>query len=122
MGREKYNYGLGLLRAFLTIFVILNHFWEADAVSGALMPLFTMRSVAVPTFMLMSFYLTERKISSGSVSDLKKRIMRLATPFFVWGGGKLAHDVLIPESDGNADNKWRLCACLADVDRSRLPC
>ena len=86
MAQDKYNYGLSLLRVFLTIFVILNHFWESDVVNRVLMPLSTMRSVAVPTFMLMSFYLTARKISSGSSGDLKKRIVRLAIPFFVWGG------------------------------------
>lgn len=83
---KKYNNGILFLRILLTLSVILNHFWETDEVSRALMPLFTMRSVAVPVFMLMSFYLTESKVLSGAVSNLKKRFVRLATPFFVWGG------------------------------------
>ena len=103
MAQDKYNYGLSLLRVFLTIFVILNHFWESDVISRALIPLSTMRSVAVPTFMLMSFYLTARKISSGSAGALKKRIIRLAIPFFVWGA-KLVLDVFNPEGNWDADN------------------
>lgn len=121
MAQDKYNYGLSLLRVFLTIFVILNHFWESDVVNRVLMPLSTMRSVAVPTFMLMSFYLTARKISSGSSGDLKKRIVRLAIPFFVWGG-KLALDVFNPEGNWNADNKRYFCTWLAIVDRPCFPC
>lgn len=85
---KKYNYGILILRLLLTLAVILNHFWDVEN-PGVLKPMYLLRSCAVPTFMLLSFFLTEKAISAPSVVNLKKRIARLATPFFVWGG-KLA--------------------------------
>ena len=82
---KKYNYGILFLRLLLTFVVILNHFWELES-PGVLKPLYLLRSCAVPTFMLLSFFLTEKAITSPSIQKLKKRIIRLATPFFAWGG------------------------------------
>ena len=82
----EYNEGIALMRVFLTFAVILNHFWKVKD-PGFLQPLYLFRSCAVPVFMMLSFYLTERSISFPAKEKIKKRISRLAWPFCAWGGG-----------------------------------
>ncbi len=82
---KKYNNGILFFRLLLTLAVILNHFWEVEN-PGIFRPLYLLRSCAVPAFMLLSFFLTEKTITNPSFKSMKKRIIRLATPFFVWGG------------------------------------
>ena len=83
--KQNYNVGIAFLRLLLTFAMILNHFWDVEN-PGVLKPLYLLRSCAVPTFMLLSFFLTENAITNPSVENLKKRTVRLETPFFVWGG------------------------------------
>ena len=85
---KKYNWGIAILRLFLTFLVILNHFWEAnDAAIGGTAVFIKLRSIAVPTFMLLSFFLTERDIGNPTSEKIKKRLIRLSVPFFMWGAG-----------------------------------
>ena len=57
----KKNVGLDLLRVWLSFEVVIDHFWHEPGLAGV--PLFfsKMRSLAVPCFLLMSFYLTSHR-------------------------------------------------------------
>lgn len=78
------NLGLDLLRIWLSFEVVIDHFWHEPGLSGVLLFFSKMRSLAVPCFLLMSFYLTSHRYESCDAGWLKKRFGRLGVPYFVW--------------------------------------
>lgn len=78
------NFGLDLLRIWLSFEVVADHFWQERGLTGVAGFLFDMRSLAVPCFLLLSFYLTAKRIGDGDWSWLKARFGRLGVPYFVW--------------------------------------
>ena len=83
-GNRKVNLGLNLLRVWLSFEVVADHFWHAKGLTGVMAFLFAMRSVAVPCFLLMSFYLTANRYAESDVKWLKTRFGRLCVPYFIW--------------------------------------
>ncbi len=81
--KKGYNAGLDLLRAFMSFQVILCHFWDG-AGTGWKIWLDFFRGYAVPVFMLMSFFLTEKTLISCDGKKIKKRLKRLLIPFLFW--------------------------------------
>jgi hypothetical protein len=81
---EKKNIGLELLRVWLSLEVVIDHFWHQKGLTGVWAFLSCMRSLAVPCFLLMSFYLTANRYATGDGDWLKRRFGRLCVPYFVW--------------------------------------
>lgn len=121
MLKKEYNEGIALMRVFLTFAVILNHFWKVKD-PGFLRPLYLFRSCAVPVFMMLSFYLTERSISFPAKEKINKRISRLAWPFFAWGGGKLAYSLHSRTHTWSGHNRWNTSVILATCYRTCISC
>lgn len=80
---RSFNYGLALLKSLMCFEVVLDHFWMEDA-SIYLMPFKAMGLVAVPIFMFISFYLTERIFLDSDGKRIKKRIWRVCWPQIGW--------------------------------------
>ena len=80
----KKNLGFDLLRVWLSFEVVADHYWMVKC-GGEVGAFFkAMKAYAVPCFMMLSFYLTERHYAEGDVGWLKRRYPRLLTPFIVW--------------------------------------
>ena len=58
MHRESFNYGLALLRIWMCFEVVLDHFWTHGTYTWP-NPFAKYGAVAVPIFMIMSFYFTD---------------------------------------------------------------
>lgn len=80
----KKNIGLDLLRVWLSFEVVIDHFWHQKGLSGVWAFLSSMRNLAVPCFLLMSFYLTANRYATSDGAWLKRRFGRLCVPYFVW--------------------------------------
>ena len=80
----KRKVGLDLLRVALSFEVVIDHFWHQEGLTGIWAFLSDMRSLAVPCFLLMSFYLTANRYATSDGAWLKKRFGRLCVPYFVW--------------------------------------
>lgn len=98
------NVGLNLLRIFLTFFVVLDHFWwkaTPEINSGFYKGLWQLRTLAVPAFMVMTFFFTANRFRSGDVPWIRKRFVRLFEPFAFW-----------------AVVYWVVCMAVSTVDSS----
>lgn len=73
-----------MLRVWLSFEVVIDHFWHQEGLTGAWAFLSQMRSLAVPCFLLMSFYLTAHRFEAGDGEWLRKRFGRLCPPYFIW--------------------------------------
>lgn len=85
--KDKYNYGIGLAKIFLTFVIVLCHFWnsgEASELSGLLYCFARAKSIAVLVFFMISFYFFENSINANS-KYIKKRLLRLYIPLLCWG-------------------------------------
>lgn len=86
-GMKTYEYGVALLKIIMSFEVILCHYWtEHGDLQFYLIPFANAQPLAVPIFMLVSFYLCERFFNEFSKVNLKKRMWRLIYPFWIWGG------------------------------------
>ena len=81
---QKKNIGLDLLRVWLSFEVVVDHFWHQNGLTGFWDFLSQMRSLAVPCFLLTSFYLTANRYATSDGAWLKRRFSRLCVPYFVW--------------------------------------
>lgn len=73
-----------MLRVWLSFEVVIDHFWHQEGLTGVWAFLSEMRCLAVPCFLLLSFYLTANRYATGDGAWLKKRFGRLCVPYFVW--------------------------------------
>ena len=80
---ENYNYGLALLRTLMCFEVVLCHLWT-DYVPRFLMPFSLLRNLAVPVFMFLSFFLTEKTFFENNKIKKRKRIWRVIYPQIGW--------------------------------------
>lgn len=83
MEKKIQNYGISLLRVFLTFLVVLSHFWEWDN-RIVTKPIYTLIQCAVPSFMLLSFYLMSKMFVSIDEKKIKLRMKRILLPFLFW--------------------------------------
>ena len=82
---DRINYGFSLLKMLLAFEVVLGHFcnWkEYDTL--LLWPFRELVSLAVPCFVIISFYLMEKSIISRSEEKYKSRLVRLLIPQIGW--------------------------------------
>ena len=60
-GVPTYNYGIAFTKVFLSFCVVCSHFWNpGDLAYYPVAMLNRMRGAAVPIFVLMAFFLTEK--------------------------------------------------------------
>lgn len=82
MGRE-FNTGIGLLRIWMSLEVVMVHFFSAAGAPGLLVSLHAMGGMAaVPVFMTLAFCLTGNRL--GDDRYVRRRLLRLLIPYFLW--------------------------------------
>lgn len=82
--QKQLNIGIALLRFLMCFEVVLCHFWNQNPVPVYLRPFQMLQYLAVPVFMLMSFFLIEKVLLSKDKTLLKQRIIRLLIPQIIW--------------------------------------
>lgn len=86
---DNFNYGFAALKIFMTFEVILCHYWTYVDIKN--MPFYlkffdVFRLLAVPVFMIMSFYFfCEKNYICQNKHNIKRRLARLIIPYVVWG-------------------------------------
>ena len=82
-----FDIGLALLRPILAFFVIMTHCYKYKYAKG-LWKLLIIKTEKfffhVPVFFLMSFYFSEKTLSSSQYTKKIKRLERLCIPYFLW--------------------------------------
>lgn len=83
---DNKNSGLDLLRVLMSFGVVLCHFWSSDlhGPDGVWRFFAQLKTAAVPAFMVMTFLLTSVRYRRSDVEWLKRRAVRLWTPFLFW--------------------------------------
>lgn len=76
----KYNYSVAFMKSFFSFCVICLHYYTDNG--GAFGRI--CRS-SVPIFVMISFYLTFQDYVSYDPDKIRKRLIRLAIPYFGWG-------------------------------------
>ena len=84
MSDKQYNYGIALLRMLMCFEVVLIHGWADKGNSVILAPLSLLKEAAIPVFMFLSFYLTEKLFFIADSNKKWKRIWRLVYPQIGW--------------------------------------
>lgn len=87
---ENYNIGIAFLRIWMCLEVILVHYWSVSDIKNIpwyLLPFESTKMLAVPVFMIISFYFVEKDFISCDLLRIKKRFKRLVIPHCVCGGG-----------------------------------
>ena len=84
MNKDAKIVGFDLLRIWLSVEVVFDHFWSVHGSDGVTMFFRQMAAAAVPCFMIMSFYLTERRYAAGDRTWFVGRLVRLLTPYLFW--------------------------------------
>ena len=80
---KSFNYGLALLRMLMCFEVVLCHCWSTD-IPMYLQPFSMLRGYAVPVFMFMSFFLTQKSFMKRDKDYAFNRIWKLLLPQIVW--------------------------------------
>lgn len=81
---KKMNWGLSILRIWMSIEVVLSHFWDVGNEKQYLVLFKEARNWAVPCFVMISFFFSERLIHVGDKKKIYKRMYRLVFPQIVW--------------------------------------
>ena len=84
--RKKYNYGLGLLKVYLSLTVIISHCCKRETTKNKFIFLIFVKSrkIHVPAFFILSFYFMHDHFISLKIKTLLKRIERLIIPYLGW--------------------------------------
>lgn len=82
---NNYNYGIAFIKVFFSFCVVCCHYWEPDiAGSYFVQMMYRMRAIAVPIFVIMSFFLTEKIFADKDTKKIRKRVWRLLFPHISW--------------------------------------
>ncbi len=84
---DSYNYGAAVLKIIMSFEVVLCHYWLFENISD--IPVYLrifnrLRMLAVPTFMIMSFYFLTDSALTKDIRVFKARIGRLLSPYIGW--------------------------------------
>lgn len=85
---DNYNYGLAILKVLMAFEVILCHYWSCNDTVNV--PVYLkcfeeLRLLAVPSFMIISFYFFMSSVITRDLSVFEKRIKKLLIPYIGWG-------------------------------------
>ena len=83
MNGKSYNYGLAMLRIWMCFEVVLDHFWIHGTYTWP-NPFAEYGAVAVPIFMIMSFYFTDVDRVSQDNKMIRSRLGRIIMPQIFW--------------------------------------
>ena len=81
---ENKCYGFEMVRVLMCFGVVLCHFWRTPSRYALINHLEILKHVAVPVFMMISFYLVSRNFFDVRLDTVKKRMFRLIWPHVVW--------------------------------------
>ena len=82
---QTYNYGLSLLKIWMSFEVVLAHFWNREENSTIFLKLFSKTtSMAVPVFMFVAFLLSGTMIMNRSRDKINSRLYKLYMMNVVW--------------------------------------
>lgn len=84
---DNYNYGAAALKIIMSFEVVLCHYWIFDNISDILVYLRIFDKLgllAVPVFMIMSFYFLTGSVLAKDTGVFKARMVRLLTPYIGW--------------------------------------
>jgi len=83
--KNKYNIGLGILKVFLALDVIISHNFNKNSTHNKIL-LFCLkrRRVHVPSFFIMSFYFMHKELLRLNINKIRRRFERLIIPYFFW--------------------------------------
>lgn len=83
---KSYNYSIAFMKAFFSFLVVCCHYWTPkDPTFYPTAALLRLIGVAVPVFVITSFFLTAKIYQEQDFPKLKKRLWRLAFPYVIWG-------------------------------------
>lgn len=82
--KAEHYVGIDYARMICSFLVVCIHF---NGFNNILDRVFLLKSMAVPIFMFVSFFLTANVYMDLNVIRLKKRMIRLYVPVCIWGGG-----------------------------------
>lgn len=103
---DNYNIGIAFLRIWMSFEVILAHYWSVSDIKKVpwyLLPFESTRVLAVPVFMIISFYFVEKDFVVCDSSRIKRRFKRLLIPHCVCGGG---YFLLFSVTDSIIGTNW----------------
>ncbi len=83
MEKKDYNLGIALGKVLMSFEVVLIHFWNGGG-PAALAPFAALRSVAVPFFMVVSFFLGERGFERRDPAGSRRRMHKLVYVQVAW--------------------------------------
>lgn len=101
MNKDSYNYGFGILRIWMAYEVVLCHFWLYYDNPPSYQIFWTrFILIAVPVYMLMSFYLITPKLTSQDNTFIKSRLLRLVIPYITWAMVYFAFHIIVQSITG----------------------
>ena len=77
---KKINYGISILRMFLSLMVVFDHFYD----SKKKLKFLSVLHYHIPTFFLLSFFYTYGTLSHFNIPKIKLRFERLIIPYICW--------------------------------------
>lgn len=82
--KQQRNYGISILKIWMSFEVILIHAWDRNESGILLFPFRKIQSFAVPVFMLCAFFFFSSALFEGNWRKLGERIKRLFVPLLLW--------------------------------------
>ena len=85
INKKNINYGLALLKSFLSFLVIIIHNFKKNSTNNKIiLKIAYNRIPTVPSFFIMSFYFMCNNLLSLNIKLLLKRLERLLIPYIIW--------------------------------------
>ena len=84
--RKKYNYGLGFLKVYLSLTVVISHCCKRETTKNKFIFLIFVkkRKIHVPAFFILSFYFMHDHFISLKIKTFLRRLERLIIPYLGW--------------------------------------
>ena len=80
--RKKKNYGLEILRMFMSFWIVLNHLYKPK--NKRIKIIIIEHKFHVPTFLILSFYFLNSNLLLRNIKKIKERLERLLIPFIIY--------------------------------------
>lgn len=83
--KNNFNYGLSILKSILSFLVVIVHNFKWRTTKNKFILFITKnRHFHVPSFFIISFYFSEKLLTSLNVKLIIKRLVRLFIPYITW--------------------------------------
>lgn len=85
INKKQFNYGLALLKSFLSFLVLLSHNFDIRTTKNKIIIfMFLHRRFHVPSFFIMSFYFMYNNLLTINSIILFRRLIRILAPYVGW--------------------------------------